>query len=50
MTNKQTNVNLDEYEEYTQKEIEYIDKYKKLSGDAMDVIILLNVRMRKYLI
>lgn len=37
MTTKPTNINLDEYEEYTEKEIEYIDKYKKISGDTMEV-------------
>ena len=37
MTTKQANINLDEYEEYTEKEIEYIDKYKKISGDTMEV-------------
>lgn len=34
---KQNVVNLDEYETYTPKELEYIDKYKKISGDLMEV-------------
>ena len=41
MTKNQANINLEEYEEYTEKEIEYIDKYKKISGDTMEVRISL---------
>ena len=37
MTKQQANINLEEYEEYTAKEIEYIDKYKRLTGNAMEV-------------
>jgi hypothetical protein len=32
-----TKVNLEEYEEYTQREIEYIDRYKVLSNYTMEV-------------
>ena len=41
MSTNKTNLNLQEFEEYTEKEIEYIDKYKAISGNIMEVYNLL---------
>lgn len=49
MTRNQANINLEEYEEYTEKEIEYIDKYKKISGNTMEVRFPSN-RMKNFTI
>jgi hypothetical protein len=37
MTKNKQQINLEEYEEYTSAEIEAIDKFKKISGDSMEV-------------
>jgi hypothetical protein len=34
-----TKINLEEYEEYTEREIEYIDRYKELSNNSMEVYL-----------
>ena len=36
-----TKINLEEYEEYNEKELEYIDKYKELSNNTMEVYLFL---------
>jgi hypothetical protein len=38
MTTNKAKINLEEYEEYTAKELQYIDKYIALSGNSMEVI------------
>ena len=39
MSSNKANVNLEEYEEYTPKELEYIDKFKHISENLMEVHI-----------
>ena len=36
MSSTKGNINLEEYEEYTDKEVEHIDRYKKLTGQTME--------------
>lgn len=49
MAKKQQIINLEEYEEYTPKEIEAIDKFKKITGDAMEVTFT-SIRTKKSMI
>jgi len=44
-----TKINLEEFEEYTEQEVEYIDKYKQISGKLMEVNKI-SYRMKNYTI